>query len=52
MIEQGSACFHTFLTYAQSYHNKVTPKDKLHAEKIVGAILLYAFTIAFPASLS
>ena len=47
--QQGSSCFHNFLTVTQSYHSKVNPIGALHAEKIAEAFLL--FIIAFPASL-
>ena len=34
-----------------SYHSKVTSIGALDAEKIVEAVLVYVFRIAFPASL-
>ena len=35
----------------QSYNSKNTPSGKLYAVKIAEAVLLYVFTMVFPASL-
>ena len=48
---KGSSYCHNFLTVTQSYNSKVTPIDTPHAEKISIAVLIYAYTIAFPAPL-
>ena len=48
---QVSPCYHSLLTFIQSYHGKVTPISAFHAEKIAVAVLLFVFRIAFPASL-
>ena len=46
-----SPCYHSLLTVTQKYHSKMTPIAQLHADKTAKAFVLYAFRIAFPASL-
>ena len=51
MDQQVYSCCHNFLTVTQSYSSKITPISKFHAVKLVKAVFLYVFTMAFPTSL-
>ena len=46
-----SSSYHIFMMVPLSYHSKVTLFGASHAEKIAEVVLLFVFTIAFPASL-
>ena len=41
MNQQGSPCYHNFLTVPPRYHSHVIPIDALHAEEVVEAGLPY-----------
>ena len=51
IFQQGSTCCHNLLTIPQRYQSKATPIRTLHTDEITEAVLLFVFTIAFPASL-
>ena len=48
--QHESPCCHKFLAVTQSYHIKVN-QGKLNAEKIAETVVLFVFTLKFPASL-